>query len=171
MEGTVIKNNFFPLLVASLLMPLAVNTSLNLKEVSGAQPSYEELLLSTPYTLNDDFTYQEISRLDLNASEVTYFNIADYITKSITYGYGFEHKGIGNSFFLDTPGGGYDTLMRARTICDDDLSTSDGLMFFVDEVRAIVLAEAAGYNTDAESLFHFHLGLGDAVLIALLGVI
>ena len=132
MEGTVIKNNFFPLLVASLLIPLAVNTSLNMKEVSDVQPSYEDLLLSTPCTLNDDFTYQEISRLDLNASEVTYFNIADYITKSITYGYGFERKGIGNSFFLDTPGGGYDTLMRARTICDDDLSTSDGLMFFVD---------------------------------------
>ena len=65
-----IKNKFFPLLVASLLIPLAVNTSLNMKEVSGVQPSYEDLLLSTPCTLNDDFTYQEISRLDLNASEV-----------------------------------------------------------------------------------------------------
>lgn len=127
-----IKNKFFPLLVASLLIPLAVNTSLTMKEASGAQLSYDELLLSEPHTLNDNLSYQEISRLDLNSSEAVYFNIADYTTDSLAYGYGFEHKGIGSSFFLDTPGGGYNTLIRARTINDDDLSQSNGLMFFVD---------------------------------------
>lgn len=133
-----IKNKFFPLLVTSLLIPLAVNTSLTMKEAGAAQLSYEEVTLSQPHTINDNLSYQEISKLDLNSSEVVYFNIADYTTESITYGYGFDHKGNGTSFFLETPGGDYDTMMRARTICNDDLSQSNGLLFYVDlsEVKA-----------------------------------
>ena len=120
------KNKFLPLLVAGLLIPLAVNTSVVMKEASGTELSYDELLLAEPKTLNNYLSYQEIKRLDLNSSEMVYFDIADYSTESLTYGYGFEQKGIGSSFFLETPGGNYNTLMRARTICNDDLSQSDG---------------------------------------------
>ncbi len=125
-------SKFSPLLVFGLLIPLAINLSPNSKEVKGTELSYDDLLLAQPRTINGNYTYQEISRLHMDSSEIVYYDISDSTTSSITYGHGFENKGIGSSYYLETPGGGYKTSMRARTICNDDLSASSGLLFYAD---------------------------------------
>ena len=131
-------SKFSPLLVFGLLATLMVNPLSSIKEVKGSEYSYDELVLSQPSTIKGDYTYEEIGRVHMNSNELIYFNIADSTTTSITYEYGFEQKGNGQSFYLDTPGGGFSTMMRVRTICNNNLSTSNGLLFYADlsEIKA-----------------------------------
>lgn len=138
MEANMNKILIFPLLISSLLTPLAVNVPLKVENTNAAELSYDEILLEQPKTINNGWLYEEVSRIDLNSSKMVYFDIADYSTDSIAYGYGFENKGIRTSFYLETPGGNFDTLMRARTVNEDNLSNSDGLLFYTDlsEVKA-----------------------------------
>ena len=131
-------SKFTPLLVFGLLATFMNNPFKAIEIVKGDEYSYDELVLSQPSTINDDNTYEEIGRVSMNPNEVTYFNIADSTTTSITYEYGFEQKGNGYSLYLDTPAGGYSTLMRAKTICNQNLSASSGLLFYADlsEIKA-----------------------------------
>lgn len=123
---------FLPLLTFALLAPFTAGTQIISNASSGAESNYGDYLLAQPQTLDNNFTYDEVGRLDLNSNTLTYFQIHDYTTYSITYEYGFENKGIGTSFYLDTSGGGHDTLMLARSICKNDLSSSDGILFYTD---------------------------------------
>ncbi len=102
----------------------------------GDSVTLSELIKSQPGDING-YLYDSHLSIHFNEADIPYFNISDSSTGSITYGYGFDEEGIGSTFYLETPGGGFNTLMKAKT-CDSgstsnvDISSTDGVLFYVD---------------------------------------
>ena len=133
------KMSFIPLLIGGLLLT-SIQVSpqeITYSEVKGLELTYKEVVQHQPGTIGDH-NYSVVKAIHMEASDLGYADIADSSTSSITYQFGVDNGGIGNAFYLETPGGGFDTLLRIQTTFSDDLSTSTGLLMFVNasEIKA-----------------------------------
>ena len=126
------KKIYLLTLLSTLLISCSNSISLvSTKSNLGDETNLVNLIKSKPGCINDKL-YESVLEIHFNDGDISYYNIDDHSTVSITYGYGLDNQGIGSSLYLETSGGGFNTLLRARTSSKTDLSDADGLMFYID---------------------------------------
>lgn len=137
----------------TLLSTLLISCSNNVKFVPkrsnlGDDTKLIDFKKSKPGCINKK-EYESKLEIHFNDGDITYYNISDSSTQSITYGYGLDNDGIGSSLYLESPGGGFNASIRARTSSKTDISNCDGIMFYVDLS-----------NVEAEVGNHLGVGVG-----------
>ena len=172
------KIKFLPLF---LLLPL-LNSKASFFDGKGIKAdvtynSLETIIKNKPGTVTGDYLYDELACLHVNKGDISYCDIADYSTDSVTYGYGYEEEGIGSALYLEAPGGYFNPILKGRTEFKKDISTGDGFMMYVDS-RGMKAQEGHYYGIgagfilmDSASEQHHQLPYGNLVSMEVTSII
>ncbi len=131
------------MLSALTISSFVIGISAKEKQVNAAILTYTDLIKAKPGMVSNSYLYESVMNYSFEPGSIGYFDIADSTTKSITYEFGYENNGIGSALYLDTPGGGFNTRMRCRTYSNTDISSSEGVMFYID--FSSIKAEGSSY--------------------------